>query len=258
MKQGYKNIIRAVEKSGEIVLSYFGKSLITQSKGAPLNFVTEADLQSEKNLIQAVKKEFPTYNIQSEEAGFIDNKSDYSFIMDPLDGTINLKKGIPYFSVTLALLKNDEAIFTVTNNPVTKQTFYALRGRGAYLNGRRIRVNKVKNFAETIASYSCGWQTPRSRARDLMKKLNRLGINRVLTNWAPVFDFCLLASGKIEAMICYNNELHDFVGGLLLVREAGGKITDYDGNPLKNDRANTFLMTNGTSIHNKIINIFKK
>ncbi|MBU1131559.1 inositol monophosphatase [Patescibacteria group bacterium] len=258
MNPKYKNIIRAVEKSGEIVLSYFGKSIKTESKGMPLNFVTAADLKSEKNLIRAVEKEFPKYNIQSEEAGFIDKKSDYTFVMDPLDGTINLKIGIPYFSVTMALLKGDETVFTVINNPVTKQTFYAEKGKGTFLNGKRARVNGVKNLEDCVAAYSCGWQTPRARSINLKKKIHGIGIKRILANWAPVYDFCLLASGKIETMICYNNELHDFVGGLLLVREAGGKITDFKGKPLKNDRVNTFLMTNGTSIHNKIINVLKK
>ena len=258
MNQKFKNIIKATEASGAIVWSYFGTSLKTTSKGTPLNFVTEADLKSEKKLIRAVKKEFPQYNIQSEEAGFINNHSDYTFVMDPLDGTINLKTGIPYFSVTMALLKGDEAIFAVVHNPVTGQTFWAEKGRGAYLHGQKIRVNKVSEFKESIAAYTCGWQTPRGYSRNFIKKLNDLGIQRVLTSWAPVYDFCLLASGKIEVMTCYKNELHDFIGGLLMVREAGGRLTDYQGRVLKNDRVNTCLLTNGSAMHNKIINVLKK
>ena len=206
-------------------------------------------------MIKAVKKEFPDYNIISEEAGFIDNKSNYTFVMDPLDGTINLKSGIPYFSVTVALLKGDEAVFMTTHNPVIKQTFYAAKGRGAFLNNKRIRVNKVSSPNKTTVAYTNGWKVPRGSLMKLEKKLYGLKIARILCNWAPVYDFCLVASGKIEAMVCYDNELHDFVGGLLLVREAGGKITDYQGQPLMNDRVNIFLATNGTGIHKQIVKV---
>ena len=113
-------------------------------------------------------------------------------------------------------------------------------------------------LSRTADKLQFGWGTPRSHSRKLMKKFHDIGVQRVLSSWAPVYDFCLLASEKIEAMVCYENELHDFVGGLLLVREAGGKITDYNGKPLKNDRVDTFLLTNGTSIHNKIINVLKE
>lgn len=258
MNQKYKNLIKAVEKSGNIVSSYFGKSLKTQSKGVPLNFVTQADLESEKNLFKAIQKNFPRYNIISEEAGFINKKSDYTFVLDPLDGTLNLKIGLPYFSVTLALLNKDEVIFTVVNNPVIHQTFFAKKGKGAYLNNKRIKVNQITNFQNIIVAYTCGWKTPRARVRNVMKEMNSLGIKRVLTNWAPVFDFCLLASGKIEAIVCYNNELHDFIGGRLLIKEAGGKITDYRGNLTRNDRQSTFLATNGTKIHNQIVKILSQ
>ena len=105
MNRKYKNIIKAVERSGKIIAGYFGKDFKRYNKKAGLDFYTQADLKSESNLIKAVKNDFPGYNILAEEKGLIDKKSDYTFVIDPLDGTLNLYQGIPYFSVTLGLLK---------------------------------------------------------------------------------------------------------------------------------------------------------
>lgn len=255
MNKKYQNIIKAVEKSGQIIAGYFGKDLKTYQKSSVLDFSTRADLESEKNLVSAINKEFPYCNIQGEEGGLVDKKSAYTFVIDPLDGTLNFYIGLPLFTVTLALLKGDQGIFAVTHHPITKQTFYATVGKGAFLNGRRIQVNRIADPARVIVGYTCGWKTPVAEMERISSGLLGLKIKRPMANWSPAFDFGLLASGKIEAMINNNNELHDNLAGKIIVREAGGKITDFKGKPLKNDRQNVFLASNGTSIHGKLLKI---
>jgi len=174
-----------------------------------------------------------------------------------LDGTLNLYQDIPYFSATLALLKKDEAVFAVTHNPILKQTFWAIKGQGAFKNGRRVKVNNNGNVNKLTVGYSCGWRKPRVDNGRIINALYRNNIQRVMTNWSPALDFCLLASGKIEAMINDDNELHDNLAGKLMVREAGGKLTDLKGRRLKSDRENTFLASNGTKIHKHLIRIIK-
>lgn len=255
MNSKYKKIIKAVEKSGQIIAGYFGKDLKTYQKSSVLDFSTQADLRSEKNIIAAIQKEFPTYNILSEERGLIDKKSDYTFVIDPLDGTLNFYLGLPLFTVTLALLKGDEAIFGVTHHPITKQTFYAIKDKWAFENGRRIKVNKINNLERAIVGYTCGWKVPVVELDKISSKLHQLKIKRPMANWSPAFDLCLLASGKIEGIITNNNELHDNLAGKIIVREAGGKLTDFKGKPLKNDRQNIFLASNGTNIHAQLAKI---
>jgi len=255
MELKYKKIIKSVEKSGAIILSYFGKDYKTFKKSHPLDFYTEADIKSEKNLINTIQKEFPTHNIQSEERGFINKKSDYTFVIDPLDGTLNMHLGIANFSVTLALLKQNEAIFAVTHNPVTQKTYFAEKGKGSFLNGKKIKVNKVVNLRRMITAYTCNYKTPLSYLQNLDKKLSELKIRKLMTNWSPALDLCLLAEGKIEVMVNNDNALHDNLAGKLIIREARGKITDFKGKSLKSDRQNIFLATNGTKIHNQILKI---
>ena len=188
----------------------------------------------------------------------INNSSQKTFFIDPLDGTMNLALGLGYFSTTLALMKDNQTVFAVVHNPITKQIYWAEKGQGAFLNGKKLEVNQNSEIEKSIAAYICSYEYLLDKIESKMiKELWKLNFKRVITNWSPALDFCLLASGKIEVVVHQTNPLHDFLAGVLIVREAGGKITDFNGKIIEDDRADIFLASNGTKIHNQLINKIK-
>lgn len=248
-------IIKAAEAGGKIIKKYFGEALDIEEKTTISDFRTKADTESENAILQIIQKEFSNFNILSEETGFIDNKSEYTFIIDPLDGSNNFVLGIPNFSVSIGLLKGDKAILGVIYLPMLNHTYYAEDRRGAFLDGVKLFVNKEADIKRSAISYACGYLIDRKYGASLKEKLNELGIKRLLDNWSPAADYCLVASGKFEAVINNNNEIYDYIAGKVIAREAGAKITDFSGEEEKNDREGQFLLSNGTSIHDQLSRI---
>jgi len=258
IKKEYKKIIEAAKAGGKIVKKYFGKSLKIEEKSMPCDFRTAADLDSEKAIIKILEKSFPKYNIFSEEFGEINKGSEYTLVIDPLDGTNNFTLGIPYFSVSIGLTKKNDIIFGVVYNPILDNLYYAEKGKGAYLNNKKIKVNKETNIKNCSVSLVISYHGSEERAGKVCIDLyEKKDVKRVLTNWSVILDFCLLASGKIEAIIVNEIPLHDFVSGKLIAKEAGAQVTDFKNNLEKIDTNNTFLISNGTKIHKEIIDILK-
>ncbi|NQU99128.1 MAG: inositol monophosphatase [Parcubacteria group bacterium] len=247
------SIIKAAKEGGKVLSKYFGKNLKTERKSTKADLRTVADTESEKAILKILKKEFPEYNIWSEERDYIDKKSEYTFVIDPLDGSMNFITGIPYFSVSIALLKNDEPIIAVVYNPTTNDIYYAEKNKGAYLNNKKISVNSESDIEKCSVVYITGYEHPRSYFPKLVSNLDKLKIKRVLVMWSVALDFCLFSQGKIEAIVHNGSELYDRVAGVLIAREAGALVTDFKGNnEFKGDK---FLVTNGTGIHNKLLKI---
>ena len=246
MNLNYKVLIRAAEEAGKIHLKYFGKNLKTTQKSTVADFQTKSDLEANEAILQTIKKHFPKYNILSEESGYKDNKSDHTFIIDPLDGTLNFILGIPYYGVCISLTYKDEIILAVTHNPMIGNTYYAEKGKGTFKNGQKIKVNKESDITKSTVMYTCAYKTPNSESRKIVGGLYDLNVKRVLMNWAPSIDYCLFSEGKIEAIINNDNEIYDRSAGKLSAREAGALITDFKGKKEKSDRNNIFLVSNGT------------
>jgi len=258
IKKEYKEIIKAAVAGGKVVNKYFGKILEIEGKSMPSDFRTKADLESEKAILKILEKEFPKYNIFSEEVGEINKNSEYTFIIDPLDGTNNFVLGIPYFSIGIGLMKGGEIIFGVVYNPILNNIYFAEKDKGAFLNDRKIYVNKESDIKNSSISAVVDYGDSTGLQKNLFLESNQIGIKRYLTNWSCLLDFCLLASGKIESIIFYDCPLHDFIPGKLIAKEAGALITDFEGNKEKSDKNNIFLATNGTKIHQEILKILQK
>jgi len=253
----YNEIIKAAKAGGEVVKKYFGKVLEIEGKTVPADFRTKADLESEQIIIEILSKAFPAYNIISEESGEINKNSEYTFHVDPLDGTNNFVLGMPFFSVSIGLTKGDDIIFGAVYNPVLDNMYCAEKGKGAFLNDKEITVNKESDIKNSSVSLVVSFGSPREYEPEIFEKLFAKDVKRVLTNWSVALDLCLLASGKIEAIIIKEIHLWDFVAGKIIAKEAGAMITDFDGVLEKNEKAVTFLITNGTKIHQEILEIIK-
>lgn len=258
IKKEYREIIKAAINGGDIAGKYFGKSLKIEGKSMPADFRTKADLESEKEIIKILVKKFPKYNIISEEAGEINKNSEYTFIIDPLDGTNNFVLGMPYFSTGIGLMKGNNTIFGVIYDPILKNVYFAEKGKGAFLNNKRVNVNKESDIKNSTVSMVVSYDDDVEYEENIILNLYKQDVKRVLKNWSCLLDFCLLASGRLEAVIFHDCPLHDFIPGKLIAKEAGALVTDFKGIKETSDKNNTFLATNGTKLHKELLKILQK
>lgn len=248
-----EDIIAAAKAGGEKVKEYFGQTLAVEQKSTVADFRTQADLESEKVILAILNEKFPEYNTLSEEIGSLERGSEYTFVVDPLDGTNNFSLGIPNFTVSIGLLKNDVCIAGVIYAPLLNLVYCAEEGKGTFCNGKPITVNKETSAQNMTAAYMCGYTTPLQFEGVLSTQLRLLNIKRFLTNWSPAFDFCLLASGKIETVISNDVELYDYAAGKIIAREAGAILTDFSNNE-QNDKTTTkFIISNTQEIHDQVV-----
>jgi myo-inositol-1(or 4)-monophosphatase len=250
-----EKMISAAKAGGAVLKNYFGESVEITQKSTVADFRTKADVESEDAVLAILEHEFPEYSIFSEEKGAVDKNSEYTFIIDPLDGTNNFVVGVPNFSVSIGLLQNDEIIAGVIYSPMIDNVYYAEKGSGAYFDGKRITVSTETDIKRATMCYNCSYETPAEEESRAMRGLYSLGGKRVMTNWSPTFDFCMLASGRIEGVVVDNCELYDFAAGKIIAREAGALITDRDGNPEASDKNQCFIISNGREIHKRLVAI---
>lgn len=257
MEFDINKVIEAAEAGGQEIKKHFGSMLDTETKKMPSDIRTIADLDSEKAILSLLEKNFPDVNIYSEEQGEIDKQSELTFIVDPLDGSNNFVTGIPYFSATIGLMHKEKIILGVTHNPITGQTFHAMKGQGAYENDKKIEVSNNNEFMHAGVVYTCGYENDENFALRLESELIKRKVKRIFNMWSPALDFCNLAAGKIEVIINNENDLYDFVAGKIIAAEAGAKITDFSSRTCP-DRDTQFVVSNGTKLHEETLEILKQ
>ena len=221
--------LRAARAAGRIHLKRLSRITINR-KSNSIDLVTEADRESEAAIIDVIHRAFPTHAILAEESGASAHQSDHRWIIDPLDGTTNFLHGIPHFAVSIALERNGAIVAGLTYNPANDDLFVAERGKGAFLNDRRIRVAARKTLAEAVVA--CG--LPHYGRGDLALARNEIaaaqqhfaGLRRL---GAATLDLAWIAAGRFDAYWERDLSPWDLAAGLILVREAGGFVTDLDG-----------------------------
>lgn len=235
-KSAYTVARYAASEAGKILRKYHGKPVEMHVKGKR-NLVTEADLLSEKKILEIINSEFPSHGILSEEAGASKSGSDYTWIIDPLDGTNNFYFGITLFCVNIALARQGEVVLGVTYDPMRNETFYSIKGKGAHLNGKKIYVSDVKTLDKAAAGVDLGYNAERSR--DLLDIAVGLWpqIHCLRLTGSSSLGLAYVACGRFS--LYFHKYLYpwDIASGLLLVREAGGEVTRYDGAPASIDDA---------------------
>ncbi len=209
-------MIKACEKASKILIRDFGEieKLQVKKKG-PSDFVTNSDLKTEKIIIDELKKAKPNYSIISEENGMEDNKDKKNtWIIDPIDGTVNFLHGIPHFAISIALKSNDEIISGLIFDPIKNEMFYAEKNNGAFFNNHRIRVSKKNQINE------CLFVTGGKLDKELALPYRKSG--------CAALDLAYVASGRYDGYFQRNLNLWDIAAGILLVKEAGGVINEID------------------------------
>jgi myo-inositol-1(or 4)-monophosphatase len=232
-----------------------GKRLKTRQKSTPADLQTIADRASNRKILALIRSTplLRRSNIVSEETKSVDRGSKYTIVIDPLDGTHNFTIGIPYFAVAIALMYEAETIAAVVYNPMMNWMYTAEKGKGAFRNGKRIRVNPRPRSEHPTVSLIRGYKSSHIFARTLEDNLSDIKVQRKLQFWCPALDFCLLASGRIESIINNNEQPYDVVPGKFIAREAGAHISDFRGASDVSSDGGKFIASCNKKVHKAIV-----
>lgn len=224
--------VRAARAAGDIIirsLDRIDQLKITAKRNN--DFVSEVDKKAETAIIDILKQAYPDHSILAEESGEQDNNSEFQWIIDPLDGTTNYLHGFPQFAVSIALKHKNRLETGVIYDPMTQELFTAARGEGAQLNGKKIRVTARKGLKGALLSTGFPYhdQSYLDTYLETMKALMApaAGIRRP---GSAALDLAWLAAGRTDGFWEFNLNAWDIAAGILIVREAGGIITDFTGN----------------------------
>ena len=243
-----KVLLSASKQAGKVILKYFGKNKGIKEKSNK-SLVSKADLEANKAVIKIIRENFPKHSILSEETGFENNNSDYKWVIDPIDGTHNFLRGIPIVGVSIALEYKNEVVLGLLEFPTLKLTAVAEKGKGAFLNGKRLRVSSNKEISHSFILYEFVPGT-RHKVLEFLKRLSNEKIN-IRNFGSAVYELMLMASGKCDAFIIFSTNEWDIAAGMLLIQEAGGKVTDIKGKEC-GPANGSFIMSNG-HIHGEIL-----
>jgi len=223
--------IETAREAGQILLEKFGRKINVSKKG-DINLVTEADLASEKLIIERIKSYYPKHAILAEESGdavLLEGDNKWKWIIDPLDGTTNYAHGYPCFCVTIALEHDGEIVIGVTFDPTRNELFAAERGRGATLNNKPIRVSDTEKLSESliVTGFPYNFKEKENFARHLTDfLLHSRGVRR---DGSAAIDMAYVACGRFDGFWEEGLNPWDVAAGLLLIEEAGGQVTYYNG-----------------------------
>lgn len=238
--------IEAAIEAGKILKEGYGKNIKIGSKSGVNDLVTEYDIKSEKRIIEILSSEFPGCNFLCEESGkSAKTDSPIRWIIDPLDGTVNFAHKVPFFSISIAAEVDGEIVAGVVYQPMLEELFVAVRGQGAFLNGERTFVSDCedinRSYLVTGFPYNVG-ENP-GNCIEVFVDIVQLGIP-VRRLGSAALDLAYVAGGRFDGFWEIDLNPWDVAAGILLVEEAGGKVTNFDRSPYKlGDR--TILATNG-------------
>ncbi len=220
------------------------------------------DKESERRIIEVIHQRFPNHTIFSEEIGVVERNDEFVWIVDPLDGTNNYFIGYPYFSVSIALEYQGETILGVVYNPVSEQMFWAEKGKGAYLNQKKIAVNTRNEVKRAVGTYVRGRDSVTKQQELAFTEPLFLNTKRLIRTIAPALDWCLLAHGWIDYVVMQKSGIMDVAAGILIAQEAGARVTDwqnqlYQHTSFDPDALPSLVATNGF-IHDQILSLIQK
>jgi myo-inositol-1(or 4)-monophosphatase len=222
---------RAAQESGRILKKMLGNTTDISKKGE-IDIVTEADLMSEKALIDNITGTFPNDRIISEETGEHGKESDRMWIVDPLDGTTNFAHSFPFFAVSIGFQVENEIVAGVVYNPFMDEFFEAEKGKGAFLNKRAIKVSNTVDLKDSLVGTGFPYdiyKDPTAVLEFLKRMIIR--VQDVRRAGSAAIDLCYVAAGRLDGFWEQGLEPWDTAAGSIIVREAGGVISDYSGNP---------------------------
>ena len=251
-------MVKACRKASKTLIRDFGEieNLQVSLKG-PGDFVTNCDKKVEKILIDELLKARPSYSILSEEIGEINNDDSFKWIIDPIDGTSNFLHGVPHFAISVGLEHNKEIICGIVYDPIKDEMFTAEKGNGSYMNNQRMRVSS-RSKLEDCMIFTGGPKRDAKNRELALKEYYKFSI-KVLTPIRKLgsasLDMAYVAAGRCDGFLQRNLNYWDVAAGIILVKEAGGFVTDFNG---ENEyiQNKTILATNA-KINKEMIEVLK-
>ena len=240
--------IEAARRGGAVIARNFITTGDASVKPDGKGLVTQTDKASERVIIDALQAHSP-YTIISEETAPHDPPPGRSWIIDPLDGTTNFAHKLPLFAVSIALFQDQDVVLGVILNPMTGACFYAEKGKGAYLNGQPIMVSPQSDPSTTVLFLDHGYRTEDRKRYALIA--NRFAHRYAMrTIGTTALGLAYLARGCAGGFICSGDEFWDYAAGIVLIEEAGGKVTDWKGHHW--DRRNAFILASNGFLHQEL------
>lgn len=251
--QSYKQLaIEAAKEAGEILLSLSKKDINYQMKNAH-DILAEGDLKSEKTIIKKIKSSFPHHSIFSEEAGEENHNSEFLWIIDPIDGTINFSRHIEEYCISIALSKNDEIILGIVYQPALGKLFVAEKGQGAFMNGQKISVSHESELINSLlATDNSSRQDARIETFNILSKICT-EVRHIRIMGSGAMHLIRIAEGQLDLYYKSRFNYWDYAAGILILQEAGGKITDFEGSPINRNSKN--ILASNSMLHNKALEI---
>lgn len=238
----------AAREAGKILAKNFRKPVPIRFK-KDFTLVTKVDLDSERLIQKIIRSHFPSHGIVSEEAGGNPGR-EFTWVVDPLDGTTNYIVGFPFFSVSMALLQGTDPILGIVYNPATRELYVAEKNKGAFLNKKRIYVNTTNDLSKAVLNLNKG--------KDIvggLKILIKTALKvRTIRSWGSSnLDICQVAAGRIEGFLVKKPAYRDAVAGVLITKEAGGMATDFRGEGY-GARSSSLIVSN-KKIHKSLLKV---
>lgn len=213
-------------KIGEYQLQKLNTILKLNTKSSDIDVVSEVDINSERLIIDFIKENFPDHSLISEEHGITDNSSEYRWVIDPLDGTVNYVHGFPIFCISIALQKNEETILGIVHVPYLKETYTAIKGDGAFINDNKISVSSTKDLKHSIIA--TGFPYDRETSDDNnVNEFNSIitKVSGIRRTGSAAFDLCQVSRGVFDGYWEQKISLWDFAAAMLIVDEANGMFS---------------------------------
>jgi myo-inositol-1(or 4)-monophosphatase len=219
---------QAAHQAGKVLVDRFHsrKTIKQKSKG---NLVTEVDTLSEELILRLLRDEYPDYNVLSEETNSLSTVKEYTWIVDPLDGTNNYVFGIPNFCINIALVNNDDVLMGITYDPIREECFHAEKGNGTYLNSSLVQVSQVGLLKDSLVGFDLGYSD--EQGKKMLDIIDRLWgqVHCMRMMGSSALGLAYVACGRMTFYLHRQVYPWDIASGLLLVKEAGGIVTNWEG-----------------------------
>ena len=253
---------KLAKRGGKLALRYYKDGFSCKIKSNPSDLVTEADVAVSDFIVEEIKKKFPDHGIITEETdGIYNDGAEYTWVIDPIDGTRNFANHIPIWCTMIGITKNDQPYIGVIYDPLHDELFYAKSGEGAFCNGKKINVNDKENLDYSFMVFTSGksdhqslYSTP--EFIDYKRCLNNLigEKGRWLHQYGCMIDMCYLSAGRLDVVAKNGMLYHDILAPYVIAKESGAKVTDCFGKDWEKGKKN--LVVANQKLHEQIIKLF--
>ena len=260
-----KTIKKCLKEASLISMSKFGHAIESELKENQSSIVTEMDVAAERKIEHIISTKYPNHSIMGEETGAVMTGSEFTWIIDPIDGTSNYAAGIPWFGVLLAVLQHDQPYAAGAYLPYYDLMYYAEKGKGATCNGKPIKVTQEGSLKNVLFAYATDYSKDDEKTRyetDLLHGIIKHVRNIRATNC--LVDFCYVADGRFGGYINHSCKIWDIVAPYLLIHEAGGKMTELDGKEIEFDlniesyQRNYAIVASGKQLYAPIMELVRE